>query len=58
MINKFTNNSAHDTRPQRCLTNNNAESTANVLRTIGNSFNIPNSQLNTIHNVATGHSFG
>lgn len=57
MTNKYTNNSAHDTRPQRCLTSN-AESTANVLRTIGNSFNIPNSQLNTIHNVATGHNFG
>lgn len=31
---------------------------ANVLRTIGNTFNISNNQLNTIHSVATGQVFG
>lgn len=31
---------------------------SNVLRTIGNTFNISNNQLNTIHSVATGQVFG
>lgn len=48
--------SAHEARPQRNNHNNSgSETAANVLRSINNSFNIPNSQLNTIHNVSTGH---